>query len=48
MIRVYYIYLEQLKYNDNWHTKWCFGVRSGVLLYIAFTFLYPMFRKNLK
>ena len=40
--------LHYYKYNDNWHTKWCFGVRSGLLLYVVFTFLYPMFRKGVK
>ncbi len=29
-------------FNDNWHTEWCFGTRTGILLYIAFIFLYPM------
>lgn len=35
-------------YNDNWHTKWCFGTRAGTILYIAFIFLYPMLRSLLK
>jgi len=32
-------------YNDNWHTKWCFGTRNGTVLYIIFILFDTWFRK---
>jgi hypothetical protein len=45
-------FIHYLQYKEQWHTMWCFSIRTGMLMYVAFTILhkivlqkYPYFRK---
>jgi hypothetical protein len=48
---LYSFVVHYMLYKDQWHTMWCFGIRTGIILYIAFIILhktilqkYPFFR----
>lgn len=42
---VYSFITHYMEYKDQWHTMWCFGVRTGILSYILFSVVYRIMNK---